>query len=602
MPQPLAHFDRANALLAEGFIDQAIAQYRELLALKPNHAEAHSNLGVALMAAGRPAEAIASYRAALTLKPKLADTYRNLGRALVASGNVMEALELARRALKIAPTDEIKAFFAQCIRSVPLPARPHPALEDIAPTLAKALADAWGRPEDLSGLAADIVKQTFDRDSVLLRALLEAAPIRDAALERRLTLERRALLAAQGSEPDNHRLAFACALARQCFVNEYVFAFNDDELREASALRDSVVAQVKIAPLQLATVAAYFPLHSLVDAERLLLRNWPAPVVALIEQQVRQPLMEQRDRAAISVLTAIDDPVSQAVRQQYEDHPYPRWIKPTPVGKPAPLREHLRAQFRYAPLRSLEDGARTEILVAGCGTGQHAIETARRYSGARVLAVDLSVASLCYARRMTRALGLANVEYAQADILNLSTLGRHFDLIEAAGVLHHLVDPEAGWRTLLTLLKPNGLMLVGLYSATARHGVNAARRFAAERGYSAGNPDDIRRGRQELMALDDSAEAKDAVKFGDFSSMSGCRDLLFHVQEQQFTLARIRQFLTDNRLSFIGFVVDPAVQQHYRNRFPEDVAQTSLERWEAFEAAHPRTFANMYQFWVQRAA
>src|SRR5581483_12481339 len=81
-----------------------------------------------------------------------------------------------------------------------------------------------------------------------------------------------------------------------------------------------------------------------------------------------------------------------------------------------------------------------EILVAGCGTGQQAIMTARRFATARVLAVDLSLASLSYAKRMSRVLGVQNIEYAQADILRLPSLSRSFDLIEATGVLHHMAD------------------------------------------------------------------------------------------------------------------------------------------------------------------
>jgi len=77
-----------------------------------------------------------------------------------------------------------------------------------------------------------------------------------------------------------------------------------------------------------------------------------------------------------------------------------------------------------------------------------AIETAQRFVGASVLAVDLSVASLAYAKRKTGALDRSNIEYAQADILKLGALERTFDLIESSGVLHHLADPYAGWRVL----------------------------------------------------------------------------------------------------------------------------------------------------------
>src|SRR6185312_7731228 len=125
---------------------------------------------------------------------------------------------------------------------------------------------------------------------------------------------------------------------------------------------------------------------------------------------------------------------------------------------------------------------RVDILVAGCGTGQHPIELALRLKDADVLAIDLSLASLAYAQRQSEALGL-NIRYAQADILRLADTGLHFDLIESSGVLHHMADPFAGWRALLSMLRPGGVMQVGLYSTTARRDIAAARALIAERGY-----------------------------------------------------------------------------------------------------------------------
>ena len=63
-----------------------------------------------------------------------------------------------------------------------------------------------------------------------------------------------------------------------------------------------------------------------------------------------------------------------------------------------------------------------------------------------MLAIDISRTSLAYARRKTREAGIANIEYAQADILKLGTLERRFDVIETVGVLHHLAEPTAGLR------------------------------------------------------------------------------------------------------------------------------------------------------------
>src|SRR5258705_1703901 len=92
------------------------------------------------------------------------------------------------------------------------------------------------------------------------------------------------------------------------------------------------------------------------------------------------------------------------------------------------------------------------------------------------------------------------MEYAQADILKLESIGRSFDLVDASGVLHHLSDVKAGWRVLLKLLRPGGVMRVGLYSEMARRGIVAARSFVLERGYHP-TADEIRRCRQKLMDL-----------------------------------------------------------------------------------------------------
>ena len=54
-------------------------------------------------------------------------------------------------------------------------------------------------------------------------------------------------------------------------------------------------------------------------------------------------------------------------------------------------------------------------------------------------------------------------------------MGKEFDIIESAGVLHHMDEPMAGWRVLVDLLKPGGLMKIGLYSELARKEVVIAR-------------------------------------------------------------------------------------------------------------------------------
>ena len=78
---PFAHSNLAvgEAFRKMGRLDEAIANYRRALELKPDHAEASNNLGLAFRDRGQLAEAMAAYRRALQLQPRYADAHYNLG-------------------------------------------------------------------------------------------------------------------------------------------------------------------------------------------------------------------------------------------------------------------------------------------------------------------------------------------------------------------------------------------------------------------------------------------------------------------------------------------------------------------------------------------
>jgi hypothetical protein len=287
--------------------------------------------------------------------------------------------------------------------------------------VARALAEGWSRPDEIADLAAGLFKsgsvgratvaraaaawpqrlpaaELWPADELarmagepLLRALLETTPVTEIELERYLTAARAALLelavGAVSAQTDDV-LAFFCALARQCFINEYAFDETAEEAGQAQHLREALdaalAAGTPVPPLWPVAVASFLPLHALKHAQLLLQRDWPAALNALLDQQLREPLQEQELRASIPALTRIEDEVSRKVRAQYEAMPYPRWVKAAPAGRPVSVDWYLRYQFPLAPLRSLPPSERLDILIAGCGTGRHSIETARRFASARV--------------------------------------------------------------------------------------------------------------------------------------------------------------------------------------------------------------------------
>ena len=398
-------------------------------------------------------------------------------------------------------------------------------------------------------------------------------------------------------------LGFYSALARQCFINEYVFSHTNDEIQKAGDLRNAMVAALEtntpVPALWPVVVAAYFPLYPISFANRLLDKQWPEKVSTVLAQQIREPAEELQLRATIPRLTNVEDEVSLMVQGQYEENPYPRWVRVAPVDKAKNIIEYLCQKFSLASIKRHSESGNIDVLIAGCGTGQQSIETALQFQWAQVLAVDLSMGSLAYAKRKSREIGITLIEYAQADLLKLGSLGRTFDVIESVGVLHHLADPWAGWRVLVSLLCPGGFMRLGFYSEVARRNIVTARTFIAEQGYAA-TANEIRQFRQDLMNLDKTKDFRTILESPDFFSISACRDLLFHVQEHRMTLTGIDAFLRDNNLAFLGFEIEGDILHAYKRRFPNDRAATNLDQWQIFENENPGTFASMYQFWTQK--
>lgn len=596
-----AHANRAGILQGLGRLDQALAGYERALTLDPDNTGLLVNCGGVLARLGRLDDAFACFDRALRIDPQLQQAGEGFIWLVTTFGYL--------------PRQRDAQFEALVIRAISQPwARPL-AVAPVLLALLRAdavigagierVASLWPEqlplvdalpPADLAAVAGNL----------LLPALLENAIVADLAVEHWLGMLRARLMqgctgSGDANAPDARQLVLHCALARQCFINEYVYSAGADEHAAAERLRATLITSIASGEAfpadALAAVACYFPLLGVPEAVRLLERAWPAAVEALLTQQVREPLQEQALGGAIGTLTGVDNDVSRQVQQQYEQNPYPRWVATPRVHRSQSLEDYLRRRVPTGAWRRAGGGNIVEALNAGCGTGQNPIETAQRMANIHVLAVDLSRASLCYGARIAQRLGVANIAFAQADILELASLPQRFDLIESTGVIHHLQDPGQGLRILGSLLKPAGVMKLALYSQAARRCVVAARTLIAARGFSASAPD-IRRCRDTLMRVHPDAPERQVTGFSDFYSLSECRDLLFHVQEHRFTIPRIKALLADAGLGFIGFEQDQGDRHDASAGMP---SPNTLDGWDEFENRHPDTFAGMYQFWVQKS-
>lgn len=128
--------------------------------------------------------------------------------------------------------------------------------------------------------------------------------------------------------------------------------------------------------------------------------------------------------------------------------------------------------FQDVPFDQLRD-ART--LDAGCGKGRFAFFTAPRVQ--TLVALDGSRAAQAAARNLAEC---TNVSVIQSDLRRTPFREETFDLVYCLGVLHHLPDPEAGFRSLTRLVAKGGYLLIYVYSRSERWGIRAAALSAAD--------------------------------------------------------------------------------------------------------------------------
>lgn len=97
-------YDRANRAASDGDLVRAEALYRQLLGMRPGHAECHNNLGNVLLAQGRLDEALAAFDSALAIGLDHPNVHYNRGNALKQAGRLAEAMAAYRRTLIQSPS------------------------------------------------------------------------------------------------------------------------------------------------------------------------------------------------------------------------------------------------------------------------------------------------------------------------------------------------------------------------------------------------------------------------------------------------------------------------------------------------------------------
>jgi SAM-dependent methyltransferase/Flp pilus assembly protein TadD len=628
--------NRGIAKLRLGYIEQSIDDYKKAHELEPGNANIAINLADLYTKNGFPEKALNALLDTYAYAPANSELNYMIG-VNKTTGTPLDALTHLRHAFHADPSNEKyqRAYsevlvymtkmpnlenmeqdlifllgcptvsWANLNRIVPLYLKSLPAFKAIETVLDQSVSKNVELQLDYGQTIGAISNNLF-------LASLQRLRIIDPLIERLLELFRRQTLAAIVSDAPLEKpltdllQSLLIPLSSYMFMNEYVFVENEFERASVenliAELQTALPTDPELLKLKFLILACYRPLYKTAVATDLqtspVLKSKTA-LQDIISLQISEPQSEWASYANIQQLTAIEDDVSQAVREQYEENPYPRWQHLHFPGTTTYAKQ-LAGALPVLEARAPNFPASTKVLIAGCGTGRQPISTARSFPETDVLAVDLSQASLAYAMRKAKELAVDNISFRHGDIMNLGELDQKFDIIECAGVLHHMKDPVAGWRILCDLLKDDGYMLIGLYSELGRQPVVASRQFIKDNNYG-DSVEDIRNCRKAILALDNDHPTKTISIQSDFYTTSACRDLIFHVQEYRFTILEIKSVLDDLGMEFCGFMPEQALRpQKYAEQYPDDKFGISLDNWDQFETDNPDTFTNMYKFWIRK--
>jgi len=160
----------------------------------------------------------------------------------------------------------------------------------------------------------------------------------------------------------------------------------------------------------------------------------------------------------------IDDPndVTNMVKAFYEETPFPNYDDHDSV------RSLINKSRRGAYARRLDETIpyNSAVLEVGCGTGQ--LTNFLGISCRHVIGTDICLNSLRLGESFRKEHGLSRARFMQMNLFRPAFAPEVFDVVLCNGVLHHTADPFGGFESIVSLVKPGGYAIIGLYNTYGR--------------------------------------------------------------------------------------------------------------------------------------
>ncbi len=246
------------------------------------------------------------------------------------------------------------------------------------------------------------------------------------------------------------------------------------------------------------------------------------------------------------------DARTEVVRGFYEHEPFPGY---PPRDSLSALRARAeRSVFARLVDRSIAADAR--IAEIGCGTGQMSLYLAR--ADRAVVAVDLVRASLTLGVTAARRFGVRGVQFVETDLHRPGLRKRAFDVVYSSGVVHHTRDPRVSFGRMAQLVRPGGVVVLGVYNRWARLPSRARRAIARVSGYRSIPFDPILRAR--------TAEPE--------RRRAWLRDQYQHPEEHWHSVADVQQWFAENGIQYLRTYPSTTLEDD-----PPDLFSPACDNW-----------------------
>lgn len=609
----------ARVSLERGDSQKAEDIFLRALESTPESASNNFSLGQFYLSKKQYDKAIGYLTKAMSKAPQPEQVAGVIAFAHLKNGNTIEAYIMYRR-LCFNGDNQYNAALVQCLKR----AEVHNYSKQMENDLVRVLDFEDVDFNQLSSVASSLLIEKYNLrkehntielselvSDELLKQCLQKMVVSDVTFEKFVWLMRASLLqeCVDLERIPEALLDLIYSIGTFCDANEYVLSVKDSEDKMVQYLLASVAMIIKVGnPIDkivggLALLSMYMPVSEICDNLDINIEEfegWHATGDKLRLKGINDAKEELKYLELMNTPEITVNPVemhSMNMQRQYEDNPYPRWDN---ISKVIP-NDYIRALKVELPELVLNPRINQnpkDVLVAGCGTGRHAVQLAWSYPKLNITALDISRRSLAYGMKKADDFKLLNLKFKYQNLLNLKKIGHRYEAIECSGVLHHLESPEKGLAQLVGSLKDDGILKLGLYSSRARQHVLAARELIAQHGLKEGTLFQIRKVRSEISSGHWGAGIATVALSSDFYTTSGCRDLLFHFHEVGYTPSTLKLLLAEAGLKFLGFTqLSENVRTVYLRRFQGDVNLVNLDNWEQFEEENPFIFTSMYQFY-----